>query len=128
LGTIQEIFIANLKRLRGKRTQADIAEAAGIPLRSYQNAEINGAIPQGPNLAAIASVYGIPETHLFVNPAEFVRADESLNTLRLSLIGRLATLNDRQTLEIIRDVLDGADTPLDLGGKDELKEPSQRRK
>jgi transcriptional regulator with XRE-family HTH domain len=67
LKTLEEVFIHNLKRYRGKRTQAEIAEAAGIPLRSYQHAE-GGAIPQGPNRAAIAEALGVQETELFLDP------------------------------------------------------------
>ena len=73
--SLEEIFRANLIRLRGPRTQAAIAELAGIPLRSYQNVEVNGSIPQGPNRRAIANALGVPESHLFVDPHEFVPVD-----------------------------------------------------
>lgn len=66
--TIEEVFIFNLRRLRGSRTQAEIAESAGIPLRSYQRAEY-GDIPQGPNRQAIARAFGLDsETALFIDP------------------------------------------------------------
>lgn len=68
LKTLEEVFKDNLKRLRGRRTQAEIAEAAGIPLRSYQHAE-SGVIPQGPNRTAIARALGASrETELFMDP------------------------------------------------------------
>ena len=66
--TIEQTFRENLIRLRGKRTQAQIAEIAGIPTRSYQNAELNGVIPQGPNRQAIARALGVEELDLFVDP------------------------------------------------------------
>lgn len=65
--TLEEVFKENLKRLRGRRTQAEVAEAAGIPLRSYQHAE-SGIIPQGPNRTAIAAALGVGrETELFLD-------------------------------------------------------------
>lgn len=65
--TIEEIFRKNLIRLRGSRTQALIAELAGIPLRSYQHVESTGAIPQSPNRMAIAKALGVEEVDLFVD-------------------------------------------------------------
>lgn len=70
--TLEEIFVENLRRFRGDRTQAEIAERAGIPLRSYQHAE-GGAIPQGPNRTAIAQALGVKESALFVDFDEFER-------------------------------------------------------
>lgn len=65
--TIEEIFRKNLIRLRSDRTQAAIAEAAGVPLRSYQHVESTGAIPQSPNRQAIAKALGVEEADLFVD-------------------------------------------------------------
>jgi transcriptional regulator with XRE-family HTH domain len=67
LATIEEVFSRNLKTLRGVRTQAEIAELADIPLRSYQRAEY-GEIPQQPNREAIAKAYGVPVNSLFIDP------------------------------------------------------------
>lgn len=69
---IEEIFRANLLRLRGGRTQAIIAELAGLPLPTYRNIEVKGAIPQAPNRGAIARAFGVPESHLFVDLDEFM--------------------------------------------------------
>lgn len=70
--TLEEVFKENLKRLRGARTQSEVAKAAKIPLRSYQHAE-SGIIPQDPNRQAIAGALGVPdETHLFVNLDAFM--------------------------------------------------------
>lgn len=82
--TIRDVFISNLIRLRGERTQEQVAEGAGIPVRSYQRAEY-GEIPQTPNLKAIAKSLGVPETHLFVDMEEFQpgRPDPRLELLRL---------------------------------------------
>ena len=120
--TIQEIFIANLKRLRGERTQAVIAEIAGIPLRSYQNAEINGAIPQGPNLAAIAKAFGVPETHLFVDSVEFVPVGTSVPFLKMRAIELIAAFDEPEPLEGAITFLEGMLGPRALNDAiDQLK-------
>lgn len=67
LKTIKQIFHRNLRALRGERTQAEIAEAARIPYRTYVESE-RSVIPQGPTLAAIAKVYGVSEVALFQDP------------------------------------------------------------
>lgn len=67
MDTIRDLFSANLRRLRGKRTQADIAEVAKIPFRTYQNMEA-GVIPQEATLRAVAQAFGVPETTLFQDP------------------------------------------------------------
>lgn len=84
--TIEEIFKKNLIRLRGERTQAKIAEDAGIPLRSYQHVESTGAIPQSPNRRAIAKALGVEESDLFVDlerygPIRPIYPEEALSIL-----------------------------------------------
>ena len=69
--TIEEIFRENLVKLRGRRTQAEVAEAADIPLRSYQHVESTGAIPQSPNRLAIAKALGVHESYLFVDHTQY---------------------------------------------------------
>lgn len=89
--TLEEVFKKNLKRLRGARTQAAIAEAADIPLRSYQHAE-SGIIPQGPNRTAITKALGVStELELFMDPE--LRAKPSI---RAQLFELIAGLNESQ--------------------------------
>jgi transcriptional regulator with XRE-family HTH domain len=71
--TLEEIFKKNLVRLRRGRTQAEVAELAGIPERSYQNAKLNGVIPQAKNRMAIAKAFGVDELDLFVDPDRYVK-------------------------------------------------------
>jgi transcriptional regulator with XRE-family HTH domain len=66
--TIEEVFSENLKRLRGDRTQAYIAELAGVPLRSYQKSEAL-QLPRPDNRRAIARAFGVSEAELFLDPA-----------------------------------------------------------
>lgn len=140
LKSLEEVFKANLLRLRGSRTQADIAELAGIPLRSYQNVEANGAIPQGPNRKAIAQALGVPETHLFVDLAEFsagaasVTPSEALAVLEKAInswespstvdprIARLLAAIDSNPA-----ILEKIETLIDALSPADKKEPAGRR-
>ena len=84
--SIEEIFRTNLIRLRANRTQAEIAELAGIPLRSYQHVESTGAIPQAPNRKAIAKALNVEESDLFVDlekygPVRQIYPEEALSVL-----------------------------------------------
>lgn len=89
------MFADNLRRLRGKRTQAEIAEAADIPLRSYQHAE-SGIIPQGPNRTAIARALGAAgETELFLDP------DLRGLSPAVELFEMLPTLDDFEAKELL---------------------------
>lgn len=65
--TINEVLAHNVRKLRGNRTQSEIAEKANLSLRSYQHIE-GGHIPQQPNLEAVASALGIRPTALFLDP------------------------------------------------------------
>jgi len=64
---IESVFAHNLRELRGKLTQEQVCEGAGIPYPTYQRME-SGKIPQEHNLKAIARFYGVPETRLFLDP------------------------------------------------------------
>lgn len=75
LKTIREVLSHNLETLRGDRTQAEMAELAGIPFRTYQGAEY-GAMPKPETLAAIAKALGVPESKLFEVPRKATPAEE----------------------------------------------------
>jgi len=68
LETIEQVFSYNLKRLRGKATQAAFAEKIGVPLRTYQHFESGGIVPQGATRQALAQKIGVGETALFLDP------------------------------------------------------------
>ncbi len=74
LKSIDKILSGNIRRLRklrGKMTQAELAEAAGIPFRTLQSIEYGDSWPERINLEAIA--HG-----LNVHPLELFRDFESL--------------------------------------------------
>lgn len=68
LETIDKVLAYNVRKLRGKRSQAEVAEAAGLPLRTYQRYE-NGVLPRRRrHLVALAKAFGVSETVLFIDP------------------------------------------------------------
>jgi transcriptional regulator with XRE-family HTH domain len=104
LKTIREVFSANLVRLRGERTQQQIADLAGIPFPSYRDCEY-GKVPQPANLAAIAKAFGVAESALFLDPdltaptpqqaiEVLTRLVASLTPETLGLLQSLAALDD----------------------------------
>lgn len=95
--TLEEIFRVNLIRLRGSRTQAAIAELAGIPLRSYQHVESTGAIPQGPNRTAIARALAVEEGELFVDRHRY---------------GPRRDISAREAWEVLGKALDRMENPI----------------
>jgi transcriptional regulator with XRE-family HTH domain len=89
---IQDVFSANLRRLRGGRTQAEIAESAGVSPATYQRAE-NGVIPQ--KLADVARALGVAETDLFLDP-DLIPPPTATPDAVFELIKLLASLDDPQ--------------------------------
>lgn len=67
LNTIEEVVSFHLRRLRADRTQAEMAEFLGLPLRSYQALEY-GSVPRPETRRIIAEKLGITETQLFLDP------------------------------------------------------------
>lgn len=103
--TIEEVFSDNLRRLRGSRSQAAVAEMADIPLRSYQRAE-NGDIPHGPNRTAIANALGVQETQLFVDASNPATLSESrwLINRALDLYEKLESRIGLEVLEALASI------------------------
>lgn len=62
--SIKEVFSSNLRKLRGDRTQAEVAEAANIALRTLQKLE-SGQLPREENLMGLAKAFDVPETQLY---------------------------------------------------------------
>lgn len=88
LDSIEKVFSENLRRLRGERTQAEIAELAGVPLRSYQKAEAE-QIPRPENRRALVRAFGLKsETELFVDPDLFPSAPSPTPAEALEVLAR----------------------------------------
>lgn len=91
---LEWVLSENLRRLRkarGFRTQEAFAEAAGIPFRTYQDAERGKSWPEKKNLEKIAAALGVAETHLFICQNESPRP---------SLEQALAVIRDELGIEI----------------------------
>lgn len=67
LNTIEEVIAFHFRRLRGSRTQSEMAELLGLPLRSYQALEY-GSVPRPETRRIVAEKLGIQETELFLDP------------------------------------------------------------
>lgn len=107
LKTIREVFVHNLRVLRADRTQAQIAEMAEIPLRSYQRAE-GGDIPQDENLIAIAGALGVSMTRLFLDSdLTDPQPEQALEVLRKT-IARVSVLRapQKELLELLPSIDD----------------------
>lgn len=68
LGTLEEVFAHNLRTLRGALTQAEMAERAGVPLRSYQKMESAEVVPHADTRKMLASNLGVSEPSPFLDP------------------------------------------------------------
>lgn len=99
LETIEKVFAHNLRVLRGKSTQADMAERLSMPLRTYQKFEAAQVIPQAETRRQLADKLGVPETRLFQDPdlARVPGADLLREALAL-----LAPLDQDQLYDTLR--------------------------
>jgi hypothetical protein len=78
LNTIEEVISFHLRRLRGDRTQSEMSELLGLPLRSYQALEY-GSIPR-------------PETRR-INPFRLDIAHCHANIMLTKMAGRIPCLD-----------------------------------
>jgi transcriptional regulator with XRE-family HTH domain len=65
---MERVFAENLlkaRKSRGFRTQEAMAEAAGIPFRTYQDIERGVHLPRGSNLKKIADALKVSESALY---------------------------------------------------------------
>lgn len=65
--TIKEALAFNIKRLRGNRTQEQMAEFLGVNVRTYQRLE-KGTRPQGATMARVLAKLKVPEVTLVQLP------------------------------------------------------------
>lgn len=66
--TIGEVWALNLRNLRGKKTQAAVAEAADVSLRAYSDMEAGHLPKSQTTIAAIAKALSCTESVLFQDP------------------------------------------------------------
>lgn len=94
---------ARRARKAAGKTQEEIAEAADVSLRTYQNFESGRSFPQGANLRAILRALGLDETQRA--HAEATRDEWPLDVrVFLDMIGAfLATMTEEERLRFIHD-------------------------
>lgn len=81
LGTIEQNFALNLRVLRGDRTQAEMAEHLGMPLRTYASLESGTIVPQAETRAKLAERLRESEGRLFADPDYVATPEEAVKIL-----------------------------------------------
>lgn len=78
MATISETLTFNLAMLRKGMSMVELAEAAGMPYRTYVSIEGGERWPRVENLEAIAKALSVPVTRLFQDPALKPTPEEAL--------------------------------------------------
>jgi transcriptional regulator with XRE-family HTH domain len=60
-----ESFGKRLRRLRGSRSQKEIAAGVGIPTTTYASLEQQASIPRGPVLQRLCGYFGVSHGYFF---------------------------------------------------------------
>jgi transcriptional regulator with XRE-family HTH domain len=58
-------FGRRLRRLRGERSQKEVAEAIGIPATTLSSLEQQETVPRGPVLQRLADHFGVPREYFY---------------------------------------------------------------
>ena len=77
-----ENFGERLRRLRGKRSQRELALEMGIPQTTLSTLENQVAVPRGKVLERLASFYGVPVSYFVADNGPTERAREWLSSVR----------------------------------------------
>jgi transcriptional regulator with XRE-family HTH domain len=105
LENINELFIQNLIRLRQENgmTQAEMAEAAGVDIRTYQKYEYKQTFPRPDKIRRMARALGVTESDLFKDPSSqsetTTATDRAQRTLRLQTLINQLSDDDFDTIE-----------------------------
>ncbi len=66
-----------LRRLRGSRTQKEVALALGMPVTTLSTLENQEAIPRGSVLKKLADFYGVPLSYFYAAPSTEMKATDT---------------------------------------------------
>jgi transcriptional regulator with XRE-family HTH domain len=81
-------FGQRLRRLRGNRSQREIAELLGMPVTTYSTLENQDAIPRGQVLKRLADFFAVQMSYFHLAPSPGLRSTDSarswLESLRTS--------------------------------------------
>jgi transcriptional regulator with XRE-family HTH domain len=65
-----------LRRLRGSRTQKEVARDLGIPITTLSTFENQEAVPRSSVLRKLATYYDVPLTYFYSGPATEIKATD----------------------------------------------------
>ena len=68
------VFGDLLRRLRGSRTQREVAADLEMPITTLSTLEHQETLPRGPVLKRLADYYGVPITYFFPSPASEMKS------------------------------------------------------
>ena len=92
-------FGRRLRRLRGERSQKEVAEALGIPTTTLSSLEQQETVPRGPMLQRLADHFGVSRDYFYPpDTRTTVGAREWLRQLRQT------SFNGRQTIATHADI------------------------
>jgi len=74
-----------LRRLRGTRSQKDVAGDLGMPVTTLSTLENQETVPRGPVLKKLADYFGVPLTYFYTPPTSEMRPTDAAKDWLLSL-------------------------------------------
>jgi len=66
-----------LRRLRGNRSQKEVANDLGMPITTLSSLENHVPVPRGSVLKRLANYYGVPVTYFYPAPTTEMKSSES---------------------------------------------------
>jgi transcriptional regulator with XRE-family HTH domain len=76
-----------LRRLRGERSQREVASELRMPVTTLSSLENQATVPRGPVLKRLAEYYGVPISYFYPAPSTPMKSSESAKEWLLSLRG-----------------------------------------
>lgn len=70
-------FGDSLRRLRGSRTQKEIASSLGMPVTTLSTLENQETVPRGAVLKRLADFYGVPLSYFYSAPSAEMKATDA---------------------------------------------------
>jgi transcriptional regulator with XRE-family HTH domain len=78
-------FGEQLKRLRGNRSQREVAGDLGMPVTTLSSLENQDSAPRGPVLKKLAEYYGVSPAYFFEPPFSRAKANDAASAWLLTL-------------------------------------------
>jgi transcriptional regulator with XRE-family HTH domain len=74
-----------LRRLRGSKTQKEVADDLKMPITTLSGLENQNAVPRGSVLKKLADYYGVPLTYFYTTPVSKMEPSDAARDWLLSL-------------------------------------------